>query len=630
MPNVDMSTINLFGEYDQKTLADIWKYKSYDAIRRGIVTVAGDNKIILFITEDKATKNHLENCTLYMSGEVKHVNDNRIAKNLDSNDDEIYLFYRETDRMMYTYYGKVTLDEAEIKEDEPSLFTFTVDSLNINFFGFKFSNPESIETVNAVKNKSQNIVIEHLNQLESELKTGSYVFMVLGGDKVSWDKGLIGLAEITNEPFDKGYDKKNPRNFRLGLKMIFVLPEVMRRDEFVGYPDAYDAASIGPNTKGEQNQAIKALEGKQAAAILRAMVEKEKELESVFREIFSNSFQEKIFGKMNIMIKEQLAFGEKVSLRYGHGCTGEVERITGGQNVLLYGVPGCGKSHTIENEYVKDKYYSERVVFHPDYTYSDFIGQIMPVTKNKQLYYEFVEGPFTRILKEAIDHPRKMYYMIIEEINRGNAGAIFGDVFQLLDRKENGESSYDITNYDIAEFVYNDKTKKIKIPSNLTILATMNTSDQSVFAIDTAFKRRWELRLIPNKLNKCDFGQNKILDTDISWYLFVKTINEYIEQESSNLISNEDKRIGAFFIKKKDLELIWDEETRVAKYNPAFAEKILMYLWNDVFKYNHEAIFNEKYKSLEALISGFEKHKFDVFNIKFVSDEENGINEGNE
>ena len=186
----------------------------------------------------------------------------------------------------------------------------------------------------------------------------------------------------------------------------------------------------------------------------------------------------------------------------------EKTRISTGTNVLLYGVPGSGKSWTIEHEYCKKGTHVERLVFHPDYTYSDFIGQILPVVaEDGQVSYQFTAGPFTNILKDAYLNPTEEYILVIEEINRGNAPAIFGEVFQLLDRKviasekyddgmPIGTSEYGITNANIAKIVYGDSKHKVKIPSNLSIIGTMNTSDQNVFTLDTAFQRRWEMRLI--------------------------------------------------------------------------------------------------------------------------------------
>ena len=498
----------------------------------------------------------------------------------------------------------------------------------MNFFGFKISNPMATDVVEAVKNSSQDIVIDQLNQLESSLNVGEYIFIILGGDRVSWNKGLIGLSQITKAPFDKGYDEQNTRNFRLGIKMLMVLPDVIKREEFISYFDTYDAAGIGPNTKGEQNQAIKALELKQAISIIRAMVDRDPSLESTVREIFDEELQSKIFGKIAILTKEFLSYGESSAINPATEETApSTQTLGGGKNLLLYGVPGSGKSFTIDKEYTQGSTHWERVTFHPDYTYADFIGQVMPQVVDKQLEYRFAEGPFTRILGDAINNPNTMHYMIIEEINRGNAAAIMGDVFQLLDRDSNGESKYAITNFEVAEYVYGDKKKKIKLPSNLTILATMNTSDQSVFAIDTAFKRRWDMKLIPNDISKCKFANTKILGTDISWKLFVDTINNIISNEDTVLLGSEDKRIGAYFVKEEDLKLKLDMSTGELAYNSSFAEKVLMYLWNDVFKYNRETVFKSEYKSLEQLILAFEDKKFDVFNISFTDERGLDINE---
>ena len=144
-----------------------------------------------------------------------------------------------------------------------------------------------------------------------------------------------------------------------------------------------------------------------------------------------------------------------------------VDRISTGKNVLLYGVPGSGKSWTIEHEYVKPTSRVERLVFHPDYTYSDFVGQILPcVAEDRQVTYEFTPGPFTNILRDAYQNPKEEFILVIEEINRGNAPAIFGEIFQLLDRKVDdddssnsypvGTSEYGITNANIAKIVYGD------------------------------------------------------------------------------------------------------------------------------------------------------------------------------
>ena len=187
-----------------------------------------------------------------------------------------------------------------------------------------------------------------------------------------------------------------------------------------------------------------------------------------------------------------------------------------GESVIYYGIPGSGKSYYIENEILKgvsEKNF-ERVTFYPEYTYYDFVGQKLPKDDGTGLQFE--AGPFTRILEKALENKQKAiqkehYYLIIEEMNRGNAQAIFGDIFQLLDRDANGDSVYATTNYQVVQYLKSKgiqlKENKIIIPSNLTIIATINTSDQNVFNLDTAFGRRWQYEIFGEEQTK---GTNNI------------------------------------------------------------------------------------------------------------------------
>lgn len=277
------------------------------------------------------------------------------------------------------------------------------------------------------------------------------------------------------------------------------------------------------------------------------------------------------------------------------------------ENILLYGVPGCGKSYAIKTEYCDDDDYMERAVFHPDYTYSDFVGQILPRVDGGHIEYRFEPGPFTRILKRAAESPDEKYYLVIEEINRGNAPAIFGDIFQLLDRDKNGCSEYGVSNENISNYVYGNDTTKIKIPGNLFVLATMNTSDQNVFTLDTAFKRRWTMRMIENNIDACEYADHQICAWGITWGSFAKTINLKITELGENNLSNEDNRLGAYFVREEDLN---DAER--------FGEKVLMYLWNDAFKFDHDKVFKAEYRTLDELITGFVRVGFAVFSDDII------------
>lgn len=299
-------------------------------------------------------------------------------------------------------------------------------------------------------------------------------------------------------------------------------------------------------------------------------------------------------------------------------------RKSTGENILLYGVPGSGKSWTIQHEYCDDEKCMERLVFHPDYMYSDFVGQILPVVKKddegkEKVRYEFKPGPFTKILKKAYEDPQKSYYLVIEEINRGNAPAIFGEIFQLLDRMDEdkdgfkkGTSEYGITNENIALEVYGDSDIKVRIPANLSILGTMNTSDQNVFTLDTAFQRRWIMRMIKNSFVKHKYANNPILDTSVSWKQFCEAINEEILRRN-NVTSSEDKRLGAYFVSADDLVYVQIQDGASEKQiieaehkNARFAEKVIKYLWDDAFKFSHPDTFDtRRYKSLEMVIETF-------------------------
>lgn len=307
-------------------------------------------------------------------------------------------------------------------------------------------------------------------------------------------------------------------------------------------------------------------------------------------------------------------------------------------NILLYGVPGCGKSHKVEEEY-ESKITTEknkvRVVFHPDYTYSDFVGQLLPVlkevenaqgVKEEKLQYEFVPGPFTKIIKTAYEEPNQQCLLIIEELNRGNAPAIFGEIFQLLDRNDNGESKYGIYNADIAKYAYGGLPENqgiainviantpIKLPLNLTIVATMNTSDQNVFTMDTAFQRRWQMKHIPNRFTGESLDEKTINhvakhlpNSEISWGVFAQTVNKKMHTANLGFGGTEDKSLGVYFATDNDL----DDAER-------FAEKVLKYLWDDAFKLGRKELFNDCSQGLSAVIEAYEDAKGDPLKAVLV------------
>ena len=307
----------------------------------------------------------------------------------------------------------------------------------------------------------------------------------------------------------------------------------------------------------------------------------------------------------------------------------EAKKIKAPSNLTLqqiyYGAPGTGKSKAI-----KDLTFGEDVIrttFHPDSDYASFVGTYKPITeevdlrdcygkkvidddtkevvKEERIAYKFIPQSFLKAYVEAWKKlgSGKKQYLIIEEINRGNCAQIFGDLFQLLDRNEYGFSDYpivadkdmqkylekefegwEITNKDKINQLYGEanmvslimKGERLVLPSNLYIWATMNTSDQSLFPIDSAFKRRWDWKYVPIRE-----GRDKETNAKLNWYIntgdkqydwwsFISKVNKLI----GSLTNSEDKKLGYFFCKAKDGEIDAD----------LFISKVIFYLWNDVFK----------------------------------------------
>ncbi len=341
--------------------------------------------------------------------------------------------------------------------------------------------------------------------------------------------------------------------------------------------------------------------------------------------VYALSSDFSVYKKLCNSIK--VSYSEKKDLETPSSFTANFSQI------IYYGVPGSGKSHKIDEatKNLPDEQ-KMRVVFHPEYTNADFVGQVLPVQTESGLEYPFKAGPFTRILKRALKNPGKPYYLIIEEINRGNAAAIFGDLFQLLDRGADGWSSYGIENLDINAFIrsendrYSEKTPpttkqignieytentSIRLPPNLSLYATMNTSDQNVFTLDNAFQRRWDMKLVPNECT--DTNQMDALITvnnqSITWKDFQQAINSIIGEKSneSGLSSMEDKRLGCWFVKAE----IKENECTISK--EMFADKVLKYLWDDAFKFYHQEIFAGDIKNFEELHRRFLEEGFSVF-----------------
>ena len=325
---------------------------------------------------------------------------------------------------------------------------------------------------------------------------------------------------------------------------------------------------------------------------------------------------------------------------------------------IYYGAPGTGKSNEIKlmtGNGTFSKNYTFRTTFHPDSDYSSFVGTYKPIWNGEKIIYVFRPQSFLRAYIEAWKHPEHNVALVIEEINRGNCAQIFGDIFQLLDRERTGLSKYpieadiDMQNYLKGEFanidsIYNEDQIEdidkyyanhydtafedikngiiLTLPKNLSLLATMNTSDQSHFPMDSAFKRRWEWQYMPIVEGVIEKGVKlnwKIkLDNKykyIDWWQFLKRINAII----SDLTTSEDKQLGYFFCQSNDFvnsnhEADEKEDLITAKY---FVDKVIFYLWNDVFKdYAFDAKCCKSSDDKEVLFAEFYNEDGKTINVK--------------
>ncbi|TSD67629.1 hypothetical protein FFF34_009650 [Inquilinus sp. KBS0705] len=297
-------------------------------------------------------------------------------------------------------------------------------------------------------------------------------------------------------------------------------------------------------------------------------------------------------------------------------------KITSPHNIIVYGAPGTGKSHFLEDKSIVFGNRKSRVTFYPDYSYAKFVGNYKPSTYYKKdvtgheyhdskeslakntsiinepvIDYAFSPGPFLKALTEAF-LSAEPYLLLIEEINRANAAAVFGETFQLLDRK-NGQSVYKVMlSEEGMKYLKNrlgDKYTQIEngifLPANLYIWATMNSADQGVFHMDAAFKRRWNFEYIP--LNE---HESEHTDTEIrfglkkyKWNQFRKVVNDFLIAKKIP----EDRLIGPFFMDNEEL----------TKSN-SIRNKLLLYLREDVMRHNHRQFF--KYDTFSEITEHYD------------------------
>lgn len=559
------------------------------------------------------------------------------------------------------------------------------------------------------------ISIQELNQNRDHINEESIFLLYVKGGKSSSEwwisnpdyRGTLFIATLKTLP--ELYDDKN---YKIIVKICYRFNKPLTQEMCKFYPDTYNT-EMGPKTKGSQTQAIAYLqEEKQILGILRAALFYNPEAEIFYKEFFGDEFLQKIKSPISCFVEKQLNYESEKILKNTFISS---PIISHPHNRITFGAPGTGKSFQLNED---AKFFGtnfERVTFHPNYSYAQFVGTYKPtmskpnkktlsdeqqrilsilqdanktsqekydllyenfkdgdltrlpillglftddnfktkkadgtpavgdnsVERNhgkairpyvnlpiqdssdeKQITYQYVPGPFMRIYAAAKQNPNNNYLLLIEEINRANVAAVFGDVFQLLDRNADGESEYkvaaseDTKKYLAKKGIYEDE---LSIPSNMYIWATMNSADQGVFPMDTAFKRRWEFEYIG-----IDDNEDKVKDYEIpinsnqkvNWNELRKAINTRLIEMSIN----EDKLLGPFFLSKTVLENALDNPENFVKL---FKSKVIMYLFEDAAKMkvkqlfkidNNKYIFSEICKEFER--NGLGVFQFDTSNIK--------------
>ncbi|MGN8690124.1 McrB family protein [Atopobiaceae bacterium HCP3S3_F7] len=325
------------------------------------------------------------------------------------------------------------------------------------------------------------------------------------------------------------------------------------------------------------------------------------------------------------------------------------------RNLIFFGAPGTGKSYQLNrlahNNF--DEGHIRRVTFYPDYTYSQFVGSFRPYSEDGRIGYGYIPGPFLNTYLDASLHPHENYLLIIEEINRANPAAVFGDIFQLLDRDPSGASEYSmavsedmsaciaahldtVTNaeketieayfdpdLDFEDFC-NSTMRELSLPPNMFIWATMNNADQGVFPMDTAFKRRWDFRYMgidqgdhePMRAydgSSIDDFTINISGRSVRWNSLRKAINALLRKTGVN----EDKLLGPFFLSPSVLsdEPASDDSSQTV-FSSAFKDKVLLYLYEDAGKMRRDRIFAKDGATYSELCRLFDDEGVGVFDLK--------------
>lgn len=453
-------------------------------------------------------------------------------------------------------------------------------------------------------------------QVPRELKAGTFVLLWLGSDnskgiKTAWKQGVRAVARIEEVKLGEKHNDDSVTIVSIGYAFPMSMDKI---DLLEANPEAYvhfsDLPLVGLSEYA--NQTIRKVEYGKRSDMGALLVACGAAINSSLKDLFV------VYPDLRKLVEDSV-FPQARRLSIS-ASIGEPH------NLIYFGAPGTGKSHSLNvlaGKYF-DKAHTRRVTFHPDYSYASFVGCYKPAMRwpkqkddeslsenmgRPYVSYEFVPGPLVKSYVEAMTHPDENFLLIVEEINRANPAATFGDVFQLLDRDGDGESEYDVdVPVDLGEHLWKEfchtsgradevpglysreenaacRVNTMRLPSNLYIWATMNSADQGVFPMDTAFKRRWEFRYMG-----IDEGEGKYAGKvvhigsrrePVEWNALRHAINGLLKGKAR---VNEDKLLGPFFLKESTLD---DDEG----FDEAFKSKVLLYLYEDAAKMKRPKVF---------------------------------------
>ena len=381
-----------------------------------------------------------------------------------------------------------------------------IKAMSVSFFSIK---TKDAETVSKILQKQSGIEMSGINVLQDKLQVGQPVFIVLGGDKPAWETGLIGMATISQAPYDVGYEG---RNFKIAVDMKLLLRKSIKRGDLVSYSDTFDIIGIGPITKWEPNQALSQIEERKAVALMRAMLELDPNIEVDLASLVGPIVMQRIKGATKRYVEIDIEYGQAINspktISYkipaegdnGGGIVSDlfstynatsteseeypeytkeslleevfmkeeqydaiVELLERKKNIILQGAPGVGKTFVAKRLAYsilgcKDESKVEFIQFHQSYAYEDFVLGYKPTETG----FTIEEGPFYKFCKKAEANGGK-HFFIIDEINRGNLSRIFGELLVLTEATKRNESAtllYTKESFKVPENVYYSSSSK--------------------------------------------------------------------------------------------------------------------------------------------------------------------------